>query len=248
VPTDVIEVGRFGRRVHPTTPNVNARPGSRIRVKTNAPNVDEGARGTLGAVVTDGKDHYILGCNHLLAVNGRVPKDAALVSAEFVGRENTIVGKMNYTYIRLCGDQNRVDCAMVLLPKANHPVQTTFPDGRPLPSGPPILPGLGMPVSKFGGITGRTRGTIVDVSVDLYVDYAFGAFLLRDQVMIKGEEDLFAAAGDSGSLVVRDCEPNGEAVAMIFASSGGFAVACPLEAVLSRLAEEAKLAYLKLAV
>src|SRR4051794_33078243 len=45
VPTDVIPVGRFGRRVHaPKTPaNTTPGPGSRIRVRTDAPNVNEGA-------------------------------------------------------------------------------------------------------------------------------------------------------------------------------------------------------------
>jgi hypothetical protein len=248
--TDVIEVGRFGRSGHPPkpTPSTLPRPGARIRVKTNAPNVNEGARGTIGAVVTDGKDHYILGCNHLLAVNGRVPKDAALVSAEFVGQEKTIARNMTYSYIKLYGDQNTIDCAIVPLPQPNHQVQTTFPDGGRLSSPALITPDIGMRVTKFGPITGRTRGTIVDTQVDLYVDYAFGTFLFREQVMIDGGDtpDYFAAAGDSGSLVVD--EQTGQAMAMIFAASGRFAVACPMEAVLKQLASEAKLPYLELVV
>src|SRR5262249_54767953 len=53
VPTDVIAIERFGRRGDParmtpkTTTNTTARAGARIRVRTNAPNVNEGARGTV---------------------------------------------------------------------------------------------------------------------------------------------------------------------------------------------------------
>src|SRR5437667_7717509 len=66
VPTDVIEVGKFGSRGHRPKLRKQAPPalgpGSRIRVKTEAPNVNEGLTGTLGAVVTDGADDYILSC------------------------------------------------------------------------------------------------------------------------------------------------------------------------------------------
>jgi hypothetical protein len=252
VPTDVIEVGRFGRVGHPPktvprrppAPDGIPGPGSRIRVRTNAPNVNEGARGTFGTVVTDGTSRYILGCNHLLAVNGRIPQEAAdLVSSEFLGSERTIAGNMTYTYIKLNCHQNSVDCAMVKLPRSNHKVPTSFPDGHKLSSATVITPDIGMPVTKFGAITARTEGIIVDVSLDLYVDYFFGTFLLENQVMIQGTNDPnhFATGGDSGSLVV-------QALGMICAASGLFAVACPLENIVDRLKEEAKLPELELAV
>jgi hypothetical protein len=250
VPTDVIEVGRFGRPGHPpkATPGITPRPGSRIRVSTDAPNVNQGARGTFGAVVTDGTNRYILGCNHLLAVNGRVPNDADLVSAEFVGSQKTLVGNMTYTYVKLDDGPNYTDCAMVKLPESNHQPPTSFPDGHPLSSAALISPDIDMPVTKYGAVTGRTDGTIVDISVDLYVDYAFGTFLLQDQVMIQGtnDPDHFASAGDSGSLLVHGQKQ--QAMAMIFAASGLFAVACPLQDVLDRLKSEARVAKLELRV
>ena len=124
----------------------------------------------------------------------------------------------------------------------------TFPDGRKLSSAIVITPDIGMPVTKFGSVTGRTEGTIDDVSVDLYVDYAFGTFLLENQVMIRGTNDpnFFATAGDSGSLVVHQQES--QALGMICAASGLFAVACPLENVLDRLKDGAKLPKLELAL
>jgi len=86
-PTDVIQVGRFGRFpsfakdiLEPAAQDLIG-PGSPITVKTDAPNVNLGAVGTLGAVIARGTDRFILSCNHVLAANGRVPANAQIVSA-----------------------------------------------------------------------------------------------------------------------------------------------------------------------
>jgi len=239
VPTDVIEVGRFGRRGRRPQPRVDTtpRPGSPIRVRTNAPNVNDGHRGTLGAVVTDGTNRYILSCNHTLAVNGRVPKDATIVSAEFVGAEETLAEPG--CFIALKRDSgNSVDCAVAVMP-APTKVQPTFPDGLVLSAGDPAEPLLDMKVTKLGAVTGRTYGIIVDSDADLYIDYSFGTFRFEHQIMIDGgsADTDFAAAGDSGSIVVD--ASTGRAVAMIFAASGRFAVACPLVDVFQQLGKTA---------
>ena len=83
-------------------------------------------------------------------------------------------------------------------------VQATFPDGLELSWNQPADPGPKVKVTKFGAVTGRTDGTIVDRDADLYIDYSFGTFLFEHQFMIDGGGDGadFATAGDSGSLVV----------------------------------------------
>jgi hypothetical protein len=244
VPTDVIQIGSFWRRGRrpktretrpPLAPNSPIQPGSRIRVKTSAPNVNEGFTGTLGAVLTDGTDRYMLSCNHVLRVNGRVPDAAHIVSAEFVGTED-IIAKPD-DFVPLSYDEgNPVDCAVALLPKGpsevlpkgHREVQAGFLDGLTLSPKGPIAPVPNMKVTKVGATTYRTDGTIVDVNADLYVDYSFGTFLFEQQIMIEGGTDGydFASGGDSGSIVV-ETETN-RPTAMIFAASGGFAVACPL--------------------
>lgn len=244
VPTDVVEVGRLGSKgdhskvCKATTPGCNlSRPGSPIRVRTDAPNVNQGARGTLGAVVTDGANKYILSCNHLLARNGRITgNDATVVSAEFVGTEVDLA-KPGY-FVKLDPDDaNPADCAVALLP-SNTDVQTAFPDDFKLSPGGSANPTPCMQVTKFGAITHRTRGSIVDTDVDLYVDYSFGTFRLEHQVMIDSGDwsEPFAAAGDSGSIAID--ESTNRATAMIFAASGRFAVACPLDTVLTELAKK----------
>jgi hypothetical protein len=245
VTTDVIEVGRFGRNGGPTKPGCNSPkptgitspgPGSPIRVKTSAPNVNEGLRGTLGAVVTDGANRYILSCNHVLARNGRVPeKHATIVSAEFVGREDEIAKPGRFVELDEKGG-NSVDCALALLPANTHKVQAAFPSGINLSLGGPDDRKPGIDVTKFGAITGKTHGKIVDTDVNLYVDYSFGTFCFEHQVMIESTEDdqHFAAAGDSGSIIMNGTTYR--AIAMVFAASGRFAVACPLEMALEKLA------------
>lgn len=248
VPTDVIQIGSFWRRgrlpktretrppsAPPSPIRPPLRPGSRIRVKTSAPNVNEGFTGTLGAVVTDGTDRYVLSCNHVLRVNGRVPDAAHIVSAEFVGTEDKIAEPGVFVPLSYDGG-NPVDCAVALLPKGpsellpkgTREVQAAFPGGLTLSSNGPITPVPNMKVTKVGATTHRTDGIVVDVHADLYVDYSFGTFLFEQQIMIEGGTDGydFASGGDSGSIVV-DTETN-QPTAMIFAASGSFAVACPL--------------------
>jgi hypothetical protein len=245
VPVDVIGVGPFGkngqRPINDT--GTTTRPGSPIRVKTAATNVNEGKRGTLGAVVTDGAAYYILGCNHVLAVNGRVPADpdlADVVSGEFVGSEAPLASPDEFVPL-LRGPANSADCAIARL---KDPIPTDFPKGTVrLTSPDAVAPELGMPVSKFGAGTGLTHGTIVDTDVDLYVGYSFGTFLFEHQVVIQSSEDgkEFATGGDSGSIVIAGADAKGgQATGMIFAASGTFAVACPFSTVLSELGAQLK--------
>jgi len=244
VPTDVIEVERFGRKGRQPKPSrgrtpkseedTRPRPGASIRVKTSAPNVNSGFLGTLGAVVTDGKHKYILSCNHNMASNGRVPLDATIVSAEFVGIEEDLATAPRP--VPLAEDSsNFVDCALAELNLDK--VQPTILGNLALDSDDPIAPTRGMKIVKFAG-NGDVQGTIVDVDADLYVDYSFGTFRLDDQVIIKGDQikgdrNDFAVAGDSGTMVI--AREKNQATAMIFAASGQFAVACPLSTAFEEL-------------
>ena len=206
-PVDVIEVGRFGKNGQKPIKDdgTTTRLGSPIRVKTAATNVNEGKRGTLGAVVTDGEAYYILGCNHVLAVNGRVPEDPDIGPGRFgrVRRRRSPKSPVPTNSSRSCATpRNSADCAIARV-KDRDSVPATFPDGTVrLTSPDAIAPEIGMHVSKFGAGTGLTHGTIVDMDVDLYVDYSFGTFLFDHQIVIESSEDSreFATGGDSGSV------------------------------------------------
>jgi hypothetical protein len=250
IPIDVIPTQRFGR--HGNKPKAMAdinqpeprspQPGSPIRVQTVAPNVNSGAIGTLGAVVElDGStQRYILGCNHILAANGRVRQDpnAEILWAQRVGEQKTIADRVfHFPLNRNTGAGNDVDCALATI-RNQKDVRAIFPaEIGALTSNAPIHPTRGMPVVKVGSSTGRTQGTIVDIDADLYVDYSFGTFRFNNQIIIEGENGNFATAGDSGSILVHidEKEKKTQAVGMIFAASGQFAVACRLETVLEKL-------------
>jgi hypothetical protein len=129
-----------------------------------------------------------------------------------------------------------VDCALARL-RNDRNIQAIFPkEVGALNSPEPIDPTRGMPVGKVGSSTGATKGTIVDIDADLYVDYSFGTFRFTNQIIVKGENENFATAGDSGSILVHiDKEKKTQAVGMVFAASGQFAVACRLQRVLEEL-------------
>jgi hypothetical protein len=205
--------------------------GAPIRVDTSVPNVNSGFTGTLGAVVTDGTERYILSCNHIMAVNGRVPPGADIVSAATVNKPAKLAKAKEF--ISLSRDlSNSVDCGVALLPK-DAPVE-----GAKLNSDLPTDPKPRRNVTKIGAVTGETMGRIVDIDADLYVDYSFGTFRFDNQVIIDGRRDdiEFATAGDSGAIVV-DIETK-QATAMIFAASGRFAIACSLPKVFAELGKQ----------
>jgi hypothetical protein len=224
----------LGQTVNRAAPHL---PGSKIRVNTTSPNVNSSAVGTLGAVVTDDNGtQYMLGCNHTLAVNGRVPDGAQIVSAEFVGRDTPLAERDKFIELR-ADAPNTADCALaklILDPQKN--VDPKFPDKTyKLGSGAPAEADLNMKVQKLGAATGLTYGTVVDVHADLYVTFSFGTFRFENQVVIDGgaTNDAFATPGDSGALLA-DTSAKPKALGMIYAASGRFAVACPLEAALKK--------------
>jgi hypothetical protein len=79
---------------------------------------------------------------------------------------------------------------------------------------------------------------VVDTNADFSVEYSFGTFLFADQVVIEGDDDAFAGDGDSGSIVIDPDKK--QAIAMIFAESGRFAIACSLACVFQQLTDQAQ--------
>jgi hypothetical protein len=241
VPTDIIPVGRLGRTgpAPRSAKPPKTGPGSPIRIESSASNVNSGAIGTFGALVfdTNKKKTFILSCNHILAVNGRVKTDG---TDTIVSANDAAAGQIATpgVYKKLERNQdNQVDCALALTePYQGQPtIQKLDP------------PELGAKVTKTGAVTGKTLGTVVDIDADFYIDYSFGTFRFTNQVVIDGQssgnqDDVFATDGDSGSIVFTDTDPdNMRAIAMVFAEAGRFAVACPLTKVFDQLEEEAKI-------
>jgi hypothetical protein len=282
IPTDIIEVGRLGLAKVvgqlPEAPTIS--PGCLIRLQSkqhkNA-NLNSGAVGTLGAIVDRGGVKYILCCNHILNVNGRVNadlKNVEIVSGDlgFVAGPPTIATPTEYFVPLKRNGKNYVDCALAEVdpglltqdPKSQAPgktqqktpkgrtpeplkpmLQAKFPEIGSVNSTLDVEPFVGQRVRKAGAVTGVTSGVVVDVNADFYIDYGFGTFLFKDQVVIDGKgqgnfkgkdqeqlKDIFATDGDSGAIVV---DEENHAVAMVFAEAGRFAVACKFSKVLEEI-------------
>src|SRR5205807_610420 len=145
------------------------------------------ACGTLGAVVAVGRDRYILSCNHVLAVNGRVQQADIVTPA--LSNQPKPIGKTSKLFVELLrGQSNSVDCAIAALPDAD--VKANFRAGKLVPK--PGSPARGQKVRKDGAVTGLITGTVVDVNADFYIEHSFGTFLFTNQVVIEGDDDNFA--------------------------------------------------------
>jgi len=107
-----------------------------------------------------------------------------------------------------------------------------------------VAPSINQAVKKSGRTTGLTRSLIVGLNATISVAYdnecAGGAAFTKTftgQVVInnriKGKS--FLSGGDSGSLLVEDARTNPRAVGLLFAGSTSYAIANPIDDVLTFL-------------
>ncbi len=101
---------------------------------------------------------------------------------------------------------------------------------------------LNQAVKKSGRTTGLSRSIISGLNATIsvaYDDECAGATAFTKtftgQIIISNRGSKFLAAGDSGSLMVEDVATNPRAVGLLFAGSNSFAVANPIDDVLSFL-------------
>ncbi len=100
----------------------------------------------------------------------------------------------------------------------------------------PIAPQVNMAVGKSGRTTQLTRGTIIDVSVTINVNYGGGRVaLFRDQIAIRGAGGaLFSSGGDSGSSIWT-WDTARRPVGLLFAGGGGITFANKMTRVVAAL-------------
>lgn len=100
----------------------------------------------------------------------------------------------------------------------------------------PIAPQLNMAVGKSGRTTQLTRGTIIDVSATIRVNYGGGRLaLFSDQISIRGAGGtLFSAGGDSGSSIWT-WDNFRRPVGLLFAGGGGITFANKMSRVVAAL-------------
>ncbi len=90
---------------------------------------------------------------------------------------------------------------------------------------------LGMPVHKRGRTTELTYGTVDAIDYTTRIDYGdgLGELTFTNQIGIMADlarNAVFSDHGDSGSLIVDDCN---RVIGLLFAGSGSFTVANPIQ-------------------
>lgn len=100
----------------------------------------------------------------------------------------------------------------------------------------PIAPQLNMAVGKSGRTTQLTRGTVIDVSATLRVNFGGGRVaLFSDQIAIRGAGgSLFSSGGDSGSSIWT-WDSSRRPVGLLFAGGGGITFANKMSRVVAAL-------------
>jgi hypothetical protein len=191
--------------------------------------------GTFGAVVTDGKDYFILSNSHVLADSGRGKKgDVILYPGKYDGGKNPAdkIGVLqNFIPFKTGSDfVNEVDCAIASIDPEKIPFLLSQIKGLSVPKGI-VNPRRGMQVVKVGRTSGKTVGEIRDVNFRTTINYGtgIGTVGFLDQIYCTR----YTKGGDSGSLVLESS--SNKAVGLHFAGSDDGSIFNPITSVLDAL-------------
>lgn len=205
-------------------------------------NVNDASRafccgGTLGALLTDGTNQYILSNNHVVGRSGTAVAGEDITQPGLIDngcRAADIVADFTLAPPLT----SNVDAAIALL-------RTGFmdPNGSIVDIGvicsETAAPSINQVVLKSGRTTGFTMGTISSTNTTVSVQYQAGCgkgrkfrVTFTNQIVIT--PGTFSAGGDSGSLVVTD-DVNKQPVGLLFAGSSSATIANPIVEVLGDL-------------
>jgi hypothetical protein len=195
--------------------------------------------GTLGALITDGTNQYILSNNHVLGRSGQA------VAGEDVSQPGLIDNNCNiatvvadFTGFAPLGPSN-VDAAVAQLRPGLMNSNGAIEDIG-VPSSTIANPTVGMSVAKSGRTTGFTTGSVTSINTSVTVAYSTqcGGGGKRTNVTFTGQivitPGTFSAGGDSGSLIVTN-NASHNPVGLLFAGSSSSTIANPIGQVLQRL-------------
>jgi len=196
------------------------------------------AAGTIACRVTKGNEVYALSNNHVYArenaaglgepVSQPGPYDTqCLVSSQY--DLGALAGFVTIDFSKA----NQVDAAIALTDVA-HLGNATPSNGYGTPSSTVAAAAVGQAVQKYGRTTALTKGTVTAIDMTISVGYSSGTALFENQILVNSRK-AFIKPGDSGSLLVT--APGKNPVGLLFAgdSSGRYAFANPIGAVLSAL-------------
>ncbi|MCD3216228.1 hypothetical protein G8S55_03035 [Clostridium botulinum C] len=222
IATDVVESGRitiqsFDKKIRPAIGGYSIGPEtSRIT-------------GSLGCLVSDEHHLYMLGNNHILANENKVPLNSKILQPGVAdgGTKADEVGILSkYIPIDFRKDaSNYVDCAIAkVLDKSKVSSNIAI---MGIPKGV-TDPRVGELVMKVGRTTELTGGVIININASIKLNYHSGEIMLKNQIITTNMSEV----GDSGSLLVT---PENYAVGLVVGSGNSISIHNSIVPVLERL-------------
>jgi hypothetical protein len=231
VPVDVIETGEF---VGHFNPQVVVRP---VVPGVSTSFVGSGVlltSGTIGAIVTDGTDRYLLSCHHVFAMVDGLPEGTPIIQpgSQHHGNPNTDqVATLSRKIDLQPFGTNTVDCALARIDSGVATDTAIVEIGAPNGISKAAVMTV---VEKYGCTSNNTTGIIQNVHCDTKVKILGRPVHFLDQILIKSDDSRnFSEEGDSGALVVNAVD--GAAVGLLIGGSGNLSVANHIDTVLEQL-------------
>ena len=206
-------------------------------------NVNDSSRlfccsGTLGALITDGSNQYILSNNHVLARSGQAVVGEDVSQPGLIDSNCQIATVVaDYSGAAPLGPSN-VDAAVAQL-RAGQMDSSGAIEDIGVPGNSIVNPSIGLSVAKSGRTTGFTTGTISAINASVSVQYQAGCgkgkkFTVSYTNQIVIGPGAFSAGGDSGSLITTNNSAHNP-VGLLFAGSSTSTIANPIGEVLTKL-------------
>lgn len=209
-----------------------------VPIGVSTGNMGECSAGTIGARVKDSNGNvYALSNNHVYALENGAQGGSMILQP---GRYDTAcsldpnnrIGTLSaFVSMYFNGTPNTVDAAIALTDTSSLGKGTPG-DGYGIPKSATAVAAANAAVQKYGRTSKWTKGTIDGINATIRVGYGSGTALFVNQIVVVSNKP-FIKSGDSGSLLVTD--PGQNPVGLLFAgnSSGKFAIANPISAVLT---------------
>jgi hypothetical protein len=244
VPVDVEVTGPISAKARPSASSISTtsrftRP---VPIGISTGNAGECSAGTIGARVKDSSGQvYALSNNHVYALENEAPIGSEVLQPGLYdtgcsySSANVIGTLSRYVPIVFSDAANNVVDAAVASTTTAMLGNSTPSNGYGTPSSTAGTASVGQAVQKYGRTTSLTTGQVTDVNATLEIGYSSGTARFINQVVVQSKKP-FLKAGDSGSLLVSN-NSSRNPVGLIFAgdSSGKYAIANPIGAVLSQL-------------
>ncbi|WP_158072880.1 hypothetical protein [Clostridium haemolyticum] len=227
IETDVIESGiiraiSLKDRVRPVTAGYSIGPLTKIY------------GGSMGCLLTDGVDYYILSCNHVLAYLGEVSLNTPILQPSVIdgGKKESDIFAILSKYIPIKFEStfshptNYVDCAVAKVINKSLVSSSITLIGKPKGL---IIPRLNEPVQKVGKSTGLTVGKILAIDCSTKVLFSNGkSGVFKKQIAT----NLLVKGGDSGSVML---DYNNNIIGLLISGTDTISIANSIQTVLDIL-------------